>query len=197
MPPARSPGADKPRAMRADAQRNRDAILDAARQVFEEEGVLASLDGIALRAGVGNATLYRNFPTRHDLLAAVMEVNFVQILATAEELARTRTPRAALEEWLFQLTWQLRIWHDLPYCMTSAQSDPESSLRSANARLTVETDTLLTAARAAGDAVDDVTATDLLELVTTLSWGVDRYGDAEPAARRRVAIATAGVFTLK
>jgi AcrR family transcriptional regulator len=183
--------------MRADAQLNRDAILDAARQVFEEEGVLASLDGIALRAGVGNATLYRNFPTRHDLLAAVMEVNFVTILATADDLARTRPARAALEEWLFQLTWQLRIWHDLPYCVASAQCDPESSIKSANARLMAETDRLLIAAKAAGEAVDGVTATDLFELVTTLSWGVDRFGDDEAAARRRVAIGTAGVFTLK
>jgi AcrR family transcriptional regulator len=197
MSPAHRPGADKPRAMRADAQRNRAAILEAARQVFEEEGVLASLDGIALRAGVGNATLYRNFPTRHDLLAAVMEVNFVAILATADDLARTCAARAALEEWLFQLTWQLRIWHDLPYCVASAQSDPESSIKSANARLMAETDRLLEAAKAAGEAVDGVTATDLFELVTTLSWGVDRFGDDEPAARRRVAIGTAGIFTLK
>ena len=159
--------------------------------------MLASLDGIALRAGVGNATLYRNFPTRHDLLAAVMEVNFVTILATAEELARTRAARAALEEWLFQLTWQLRIWHDLPYCVASAQCDPESSIKSANARLMAETDRLLAAAKAAGEAVDGVTATDLFELVTTLSWGVDRFGDDEAAARRRVTIGTAGVFTLK
>jgi AcrR family transcriptional regulator len=64
-----------PRAMRADAQRNRNAILAAARETFEEERVLASLDGIAVRAGIGNATLYRNFPTRDDLLAAVMEAN--------------------------------------------------------------------------------------------------------------------------
>src|ERR1700744_1738054 len=103
------------RPLRADARRNRDAILAAAHEVFEEEGVLASLDGIAMRAGVGNATLYRNFPTRDDLLAAVMEANIVAAITEAERLARTLGPREALVEWLLQLAWQLRIWHDLPY----------------------------------------------------------------------------------
>lgn len=87
MPAVRSVDKSAPRAMRADAQRNRDAILVAARQTFEAEGVLASLDGIAVRAGVGNATLYRNFPTRDDLLVAVMEANITTVLAEAEELA--------------------------------------------------------------------------------------------------------------
>ncbi|MEV6487977.1 helix-turn-helix domain-containing protein [Actinoplanes sp. NPDC051633] len=57
--------------LRADAERNRVALLAAARQVFSEQGLEASLDEIARRAGVGNATLYRRFPTRQDLIAAV------------------------------------------------------------------------------------------------------------------------------
>src|ERR1700753_4266125 len=100
------------RPLRADAQRSRDAILLAARETFEAEGVLASLDGIALRAGVGNATLYRNFPTRDDLLAAVLQTSIDIALAEAAELSRRLGPRAALAEWLVRLTWQLRIWHD-------------------------------------------------------------------------------------
>jgi AcrR family transcriptional regulator len=184
-----------PRAMRADARRNRDAILVAARETFEEEGVLASLDGIAVRAGVGNATLYRNFPTRDDLLVAVMEANIVAVLVDAEELARSLDPREALAEWLFRLTWQLRIWHDLPYCIASARGDAESSMNPTNARLITETGLLLDAATSTGAAMAAVTAEEVFELVTTLSWGVDRFGDDEPAARRRVAIATAGIFT--
>jgi AcrR family transcriptional regulator len=181
--------------MRADAQRNRDAILIAARETFEEAGVLASLDGIAVRAGVGNATLYRNFPTRNDLLAAVMEANITAIVAEADELSRRLGSRGALAEWLLRLAWQLRIWHDLPYCVASARSDPESSINPANARLIDETRVLLNAAQSAGMAVKTVTAEDLFELVTALSWGIDRYGDDESAARRRVTIATAGIFT--
>lgn len=193
---ARSSPEKAPRLMRADAQRNRDAILVAARETFEEQGVLASLDGIAVRAGVGNATLYRNFPTRDDLLAAVMEANIAASLDEAGELSRTLTPRDALAEWLLRLTWQLRIWHDLPYCVASARSDPESSMNPASARLIETTRALLDEAKTAGVAVETVTAEEIFELVTTLSWGVDRFGDDEQAARRRVSIAIAGVFTM-
>lgn len=183
-----------PRPIRADAQRNRDAILGAARAVFEEQGVLASLDGIAVRAGVGNATLYRNFPTRDDLLAAVMASKLASMLSTAQELSGSPDARKALEEWLFLLTWQLRIWHDLPYCVASAQGDPDSSMNATSRQLLDRTGNLLDNARNAGMASSTVTATDLFELVTALSWGVDRFGDDEPAARRRVAFATAGIF---
>ncbi len=194
MASVRPSAAAAPRPMRADAQRNREAILAAARDTFEEEGVLASLDGIALRAGVGNATLYRNFPTRADLLAAVMVDKIAGMLALAGKLAGTLDAREALAEWLFQLTWALRIWHDLPYCIASAQCDPASSINAASAQMLAETGRLLERAREAGMASSAVTAAELFELATILSWGVDRYGDDEAAARRRVAMAIAGVF---
>ncbi len=186
--------AKEPRPLRADARRNRDAILLAARETFEEEGVLASLDGIALRAGVGNATLYRNFPTRHDLLAAVMESNIDLALAEADELARTLRPREALAEWLVRLTWQLRIWHDLPYCLTTARDDPASSMHTVRNPLLMRTGALLDEAKSSGDALDTVTADEVFELVTALSWGVDRFRDDKGTARRRVRVATAGIF---
>ncbi|ONI68992.1 TetR family transcriptional regulator [Kribbella sp. ALI-6-A] len=181
--------------MRADAQRNRDAILTAAREKFEEEGVLASLDGIALRAGVGNATLYRNFPTRDELLAAVMQTSIEAALVEADELARTRSPREALAEWLMRLTWQLRIWHDLPYCVATAREQPDSSVNTTCNTLQEQTGVLLDAAKAVGDAVDTVTADEVYELALALSWGVDRFGDDERTARNRVRVATAGIFT--
>lgn len=187
--------AKAPRPLRADAQRNRDAILLAARETFEAEGVLASLDGIALRAGVGNATLYRNFPTRDDLLAAVIQASIDTALAEADELSRSLRPREALAEWLVRLTWRLRIWHDLPACVATARGDPASSMNSACAPLLVQTGALLDKAKASGDAVEAVTANEVFELVTALSWGVDRFHDDEQAARRRVEVATAGVFT--
>jgi AcrR family transcriptional regulator len=183
-----------PRAPRADAQRNRDTILLAARQTFETEGVLASLDGIAQRAGVGNATLYRNFPTRDDLLAAVIESSVDVALAEFRELTRRLGPREALLEWLMLLTWQLRTWHNLPDCVATAQSNPDSSMNSACSPLRVQTGVLLDQAKASGDALDAVTAVEVFELVTALSWGVDRFHDNRQAARRRVEIGTAGIF---
>jgi AcrR family transcriptional regulator len=179
--------------LRADAQRNRDAILAAAREIFETEGVLAPLDGIAVRAGVGNATLYRNFPTRDDLLGAVMQTNIADALSAAQELARSLDPPAALSEWLVQLTWQLRIWHDLPYCLAKAR--PDSATATATSSLLAETANLLHAAQVAGAVIDNISGEEVYELITTISWGVDRYGDDETAARRRVKLATAGLFS--
>lgn len=182
------------RPMRADARRNRDAILHAARKVFATDGVLASLDGIALRAGVGNATLYRNFPTRDDLLAAVMEVDLDEALSEARTLVREQSPRDALAEWLVRLAWQLRIWHDLPHCVAEASTVPGSSMNPAVSMLVRQTGELLDRAKAAGAALPTICANEVFELVTALSWAVDRFRDDEAAARKRVEIATAGLF---
>ena len=194
MATARREPQQAPRPLRADARRNREAILRAALETFETEGVLASLDGIALRAGVGNATLYRNFPTREDLLAAVMQTNIERALAEGRQLSRSLSPREALAEWLVRLTWQMRIWHDLPYCLATARNDPDSSMNSARNPLLTETGRLLAAARSAGDVADATTDDEVFELITALSWGVDRFGDDEATARRRTELATAGIF---
>ena len=173
--------------MRADAQRNRDAILAAARTVFERDGILAPTDGIAVAAGVGNATLYRNFPTRDDLLAAVMVDSVDAILVAADELSTGRTPADALREWLFRLAWQLRIWQDMPTCIASALEDETSPVQDVCARLTARTGVFLAAAGS------DVPAERVFELMTAVSWAIDRFRDDEAAARERVALATAGV----
>src|SRR3954468_9021673 len=70
--------------LRADAARNREAIVQAAREVFAEQGLDAPLDDIARRAGTGNATLYRRFPTRCDLVAAVFADRMVEHLEAVE-----------------------------------------------------------------------------------------------------------------
>ena len=182
------------RPLRADAHRNRDAILRAARETFAAEGILAPLDGIATAAGVGNATLYRNFPTRDDLLTAVIEDSVCDLLAESEVLDRDLTAEAALREWLFQLTWALRIWHDLPTCIATAHETSESPVRTVTDRLTERTGHFLERLRRSGAAEPSVTADELFQLVTAVSWAVDRFGDDPQRARKRVAFATAGVF---
>ena len=183
------------RPLRADARRNRDAILRAAREVFELEGVLASFDGIALRAGVGNATLYRNFPTRDDLLAAVMESDLEEARAEAKVLVAELAPRQALAEWLVWLTWRLRIWHDLPHCVAEASGEQGASVNPAVALLMRLTGDVLAGAQAAGAALRSVDAREVFELATAVAWAVDRFGDDQSSARRRVEVATAGLFT--
>lgn len=79
------------RPLRADAERNRRRILDAAKAVFAERGLDAPLEDIAGRAGVGIATLYRRFATREDLVMAVFRDMFAQFAEFAEEALRART----------------------------------------------------------------------------------------------------------
>jgi AcrR family transcriptional regulator len=184
----------KKRRPRVDALQNREAILKAAKAVFEVDGALASLDRVAVRAGVGNATLYRNFPTRDDLLIAVIQSSFDEALAQGQVLSQTLKPGAALAEWLVSLAWRLHIWHDLPHCLASAHSDPSASLNDANRPMIEETSRLLHMAQEAGQAIAGLDGEEVFELVLALSWAIDRYGDSEDAARRRVSMGTAGVF---
>ena len=95
--PSPSPPARKPR---ADAKRNRERILEVAKEVFTRDGAAASLDDIVRRSGIGNATLYRHFPTRDDLIEAVYRSE-VEKLATAEQrFAATLPPLEALRAWM-------------------------------------------------------------------------------------------------
>ncbi len=84
--------------MRADAQRNRDAVLTAAEAVYAEQGVEVSLNEIARRAGIGNATLYRHFPTREALLSGVYAGHLERYCAIAEDAARAEDPVTALRD---------------------------------------------------------------------------------------------------
>ena len=86
--------------LRADAQRNRERLLAAAETAFNARGAGASLDDIARAAGVGNATLYRHFPTRATLLEAVYDQRIAELCAAAAELADPAAPARALREWL-------------------------------------------------------------------------------------------------
>lgn len=87
--------------MRADAQRNRERILAVAREVFREQGYGASLDLVAKRAGVGAGTLYRHFPTREDLVDAIMQ-SWVDRVddAAGKVLTYEGPPRELLLAWL-------------------------------------------------------------------------------------------------
>ena len=88
------------RPLRADARRNRDRLVEVARSAFAERGLDAPLDDIARRAGVGPGTLYRHFPTREALLAAVYRGDIENLAARARELAASCPPREALARWM-------------------------------------------------------------------------------------------------
>ena len=92
------------RRIRADAQRNEDAVLEAAKQVFAASGVDAPVREIAARAGVGVGTLYRRFPNRSDLVAAVFRREVDACAADAVLLAADYAPGEALSRWLKRYT---------------------------------------------------------------------------------------------
>jgi AcrR family transcriptional regulator len=92
------------RHIRADAQRNEDALLEAAKAVFATTGVDAPVREIAAKAGVGLGTLYRRFPTRADLIAAVFRREVDACTAEAEALAAEYLPGEALSRWLKRYT---------------------------------------------------------------------------------------------
>ena len=85
---------------RADAERNRQRLLEAARTVFGRDGASASLEEIARTAGVGIGTLYRHFPAREDLIEAVYQQAIGQLGEAADRLSETHGPVEAIREWL-------------------------------------------------------------------------------------------------
>jgi AcrR family transcriptional regulator len=87
------------RKTRADAQRNRELILEAAKLVFTRDGAAASLDEIARLAGIGPGTLYRHFPTRDTLIEAVYRTEVEKLAAAAPRFAATLSPLEALRAW--------------------------------------------------------------------------------------------------
>jgi AcrR family transcriptional regulator len=91
---------DGARPMRADARRNYERLVEAARAVFAEQGGGASMDAIAKEAGVGVGTLYRHFPRRIDVVEAVYKTDVDQLVVTAQEVNETLEPWPALVAWL-------------------------------------------------------------------------------------------------
>jgi len=85
---------------RADAKRNRERILEVAKEVFTRVGATASLDDIARRSGIGNATLYRHFPTRDALIEAVYRSEVEKLADAGQRFAATLPPLEALRAWM-------------------------------------------------------------------------------------------------
>jgi AcrR family transcriptional regulator len=91
------PSTRKPR---ADAQRNRERILEVAKEVFTRDGATASLDDIANQAGIGPGTLYRHFPTRDALIEAVYRSEVEKLAAAEQRFAANMPPLEALRAWM-------------------------------------------------------------------------------------------------
>jgi len=94
------PPPEHARKPRADAQRNRERILEVAKQVFTRDGAAASLDDIARRSRIGSGTLYRHFPTRDALIEAVYRSEVEKLAAAEQRFAANMPPLDALRAWM-------------------------------------------------------------------------------------------------
>ena len=100
MPEEQTSPTSATRKPRADAQRNRERILEVARHAFTEHGAEATLDDIARQASIGPGTLYRHFPTRDDLVEAVYRSEVEKLTASGDHFAATMPPLEALRAWM-------------------------------------------------------------------------------------------------
>ena len=169
--------------LRADARRNREELLDVAREVIREQGVDASLRDIARRAGVGIATLYRHFPTRDALITAIVGDGMQRLNARAAELSRALPPGEALREWLADVTRRIGPYQGLPAAMLDAVTSDGSPLRVPCAEMMNAGYGLLARAQADGAVRPDVTWPDVFSAVAAISAIATRSG---PDASARI-----------
>jgi AcrR family transcriptional regulator len=155
---------EEPR-MRADARRSRVKLLAAATAAFAENGADAPLEDIARRAGVGIGTLYRHFPTRTDLQAAVFRSQVEAVCSTADELLGTVTPEQAFAGSLHAISSYLITKRGLSRALVDSLGKDSEIISVCSLRMRVTLDRLLSAAQDAGAIRKDITAQDVLRMV--------------------------------
>ena len=188
---------DEPAAIRkprADAERNRLRLLETAKVAFAEKGSAASLDEIARMAGVGAGTLYRHFPNRDALVAAVYRNETEQLVAAADRLEETHPPVTALREWLLLFVDYIATKHGMYEVLNSIVGGTSDLYSASTAQVKQAIGKLVNRAVASGDIRLDLDPLDLLRALA----GVANVGlgpDGERAAKSLVDILIAGVRT--
>ena len=180
-----------PRRLRADAQRNIDSLLEAAKTVFGTSGVDAPAKQIADLAGVGVGTLYRHFPQRSDLVKAVFQREVDACANAATMLAAAHEPGAALAKWLHRYTEFLATKRGLATALHSG--DPAYCALPAYfmQRLGPALGSLLEAATASGEIRGGISAKDILHAVANLCVPVP--GEGVAYSQRMVALLIDGL----
>jgi AcrR family transcriptional regulator len=177
---------------RSDARRNRDAIVAAALQALTESPD-ASLNAIARRAGVANATLYRHFSSREDLVLATYEHEVSQVVGAVDTLLQERPPLDALSSWVARLARYAVTKHGLADALRKATS-PGNDLSSAHTYTAIvgALDRLLQANIAAGTLRPGLDAEDVVLALAGL-WQLDPAGDWSAQAQRVYNIVLGGL----
>jgi AcrR family transcriptional regulator len=193
MTKKRSSDGRKPR---ADAQRNRERILEVAKQAFTRSGADTSLDDIAKQAGVGPGTVYRHFPTREELLKAVYR-NELENLAIAEEkFAETMPPVEALRAWLLLFVDTVAAKQIIAPALNRLVGDHKKVFEASYAQMHEAIRRLVKRAVKSGDIRKDLDPMDLLRALVGVA-NVASSPDWQQSARRLVDILLSGSQRVK
>jgi AcrR family transcriptional regulator len=168
--------ATAPRKPRADAARNRERVLEAAKTVFSAGGAEASLEAVARTAGVGIGTLYRHFPTREALFEAVYRREVQQLADLADRLKDEGEPVEALRRWMHSTVRFVATKKGMVAALALV-ADANSELYAFSFdRLTRAAGGLLDRAIAAGEIRDDISAEDLVRALVGMCYLHDQPG---------------------
>jgi AcrR family transcriptional regulator len=154
---------------RADAERNRDKILAAARAAFADHDAQVSMAEISRRAGVGMATLYRNFPGRAELLEALLSDEVDAICRAAEARVDGQAPGAALMAWLHRFFAFATTKHDVVPELLAYSDSSNPIFGESRARVLAAGRPLLTAAQRAHAVREDLTLEQILDMILAIA----------------------------
>jgi AcrR family transcriptional regulator len=176
---------------RADARRNRQRILAAAKEAFARHGANASLDDIARQVGVGPGTLYRHFPTREELLQAVYRAELEKLAEAAPKLSQTMAPAAALRAWLLLFVDAIAAKQLIAPALHALLGDPKKVFEASYAKMHQAIRALVKRGIESGDIRSDLDPMDLLRALVGVS-NVASAPNWQPSARRLVDILIVG-----
>ncbi len=171
-----TPSAAIARKPRADAIRNRERVLEAAKAVFSAGGPDASLEAVARRAGVGIGTLYRHFPTREALFEAVYRREVQQLSELAESLKSEPDPVDALRRWLRSNVEFVATKKGMSAALALAVQSSSELTAFSFERLTKAVGALLDRAVAAGEIRSDISPEDILRALVGMCYLHDQPG---------------------
>jgi AcrR family transcriptional regulator len=177
--------------MRADARRNYDALVAAADEIFTAHGPGASLDEIARRAGVGNATLYRHFPDRRDLLVAVCVGEVEALCLVGEDLQANPDSGQALSNWLRAYIDHVSAKHGLAAAFATGRRDDSDLVTACQSAVLAIGNSLLQRAQHEGAVRIDVNLPDIITLVNAIAMASETTDTHE--SERMLAIVLAGI----
>ena len=179
------------RKVRADAQRNRERILEAAKDVFTRDGAAASLDEIAEQAGIGPGTLYRHFPSREALIEAVYRSEVEKLAAAQERFAAAMAPLEALRAWMLLFIDHVSEKKLILPAMESVPGGSERLIEGSRGLIHGTFASLVEAAIASGDLRADTDPGDFIRALVGVFHTMAMPG-WEQSARRLVDILIAG-----